>query len=419
MDCKDIKQIIPKYFKHTATDDEIKTVEEHLCTCHNCRTALGELMDKVSDSEDSQSQKSQNSHNQSSPEDRLKPGSQEKSASKAKKKQKSSSEDKTKDEGSGAEEMEYFPGVDLEAAMGKLKETPVGEEKEESDELLDEAEKEEKDVAGEQEKPLKEKPEYYTFDEEPKPESQENSQKQDEDKTEDLAEKETVPLDSADNVYNLDEDGNKPSSEKDKSFAEEDKTTGKEPKSSPEDEAKAAGGQKAESAQEEKAEQPSGDSDNLSPDALKSSLNNKEQASEQEEEKPVEEKEPPEEVRPDYVIEDEQSQPPEQNEPSPKEDKTVVPADGFEPQAKDETLEPAAESAGADEYKEPETAPEKQENIPSHPEELKPSYESKEQSTYSLDGVPIGKGKARFLEYICLIAGVAILGFFIFLLIKG
>lgn len=339
MDCKDIKQIIPKYFKHTATDDEIKTVEEHLCICHDCRTALGELMDKVSDLEDSQSQK---------------PDSQEKPESKAKKKQQGPSEDKTKEEpqDSGAEEMEYFPGVDIESAMSKLKETPVGEEKEERDELLDEVEKEEK-------------PEYYTFDEEPKPEPQEDSQKQDEDK------------------------------------------------------AKAAKDQEAESAQEEKAEQSRGGSDTLSLDALKSSLDSKEQASEQEEEKPVAEREPLDEVRPDYVIEDEQPQPSEQNEPSPKEDKAVTPADSFKPQAKDETLEPAAERAGADECKEPKTASEKQENIPSQREELKPSYDSKKRPTYSLDGVPIGKGKARSLEYICLIAGIAILGFFIFLLIKG
>ncbi len=46
MNCEDIKKIIPKYFRHQASEAEIKMVEEHLCICHNCRTDLGELMDK-------------------------------------------------------------------------------------------------------------------------------------------------------------------------------------------------------------------------------------------------------------------------------------------------------------------------------------------------------------------------------------
>ena len=51
MDCNKIKEVIPRYFNHTASEEEIKTVEEHLCICHDCRTALGELMDKITDSE--------------------------------------------------------------------------------------------------------------------------------------------------------------------------------------------------------------------------------------------------------------------------------------------------------------------------------------------------------------------------------
>lgn len=47
MDCEEIKSVIPKYFNHTASEDEIKTVEEHLCVCHDCRSTLGELMDKL------------------------------------------------------------------------------------------------------------------------------------------------------------------------------------------------------------------------------------------------------------------------------------------------------------------------------------------------------------------------------------
>lgn len=47
MECHEIKEIIPKYFRHTASEEEIQLVEEHLCVCHDCRTVLGELMDKV------------------------------------------------------------------------------------------------------------------------------------------------------------------------------------------------------------------------------------------------------------------------------------------------------------------------------------------------------------------------------------
>jgi len=47
MDCQEIKNIIPRYFQHTASEEEVKAVEEHLCVCHECRLALGELMDKM------------------------------------------------------------------------------------------------------------------------------------------------------------------------------------------------------------------------------------------------------------------------------------------------------------------------------------------------------------------------------------
>ena len=53
MDCEEIKKIIPRYFQHSATEEEIKKVEEHLCVCHDCRTTLGELMDKLSSPADS------------------------------------------------------------------------------------------------------------------------------------------------------------------------------------------------------------------------------------------------------------------------------------------------------------------------------------------------------------------------------
>jgi len=56
MDCEEVKKIIPRYFQHTASEEEIKKVEEHLCICHDCRTTLGELMDKLSEPESSEPQ---------------------------------------------------------------------------------------------------------------------------------------------------------------------------------------------------------------------------------------------------------------------------------------------------------------------------------------------------------------------------
>ncbi|MFH1504449.1 MAG: hypothetical protein ABIH08_03555 [Candidatus Omnitrophota bacterium] len=47
MDCQEIKKIIPRYFQHIAVEEEVKSVEEHLCVCHECRLTLGKLMDKV------------------------------------------------------------------------------------------------------------------------------------------------------------------------------------------------------------------------------------------------------------------------------------------------------------------------------------------------------------------------------------
>ncbi|MDD3297214.1 MAG: zf-HC2 domain-containing protein [Candidatus Omnitrophica bacterium] len=49
MECEEIKRIIPRYFQHTATEEEIRQVEEHLCICHDCRATLGELMDKLTE----------------------------------------------------------------------------------------------------------------------------------------------------------------------------------------------------------------------------------------------------------------------------------------------------------------------------------------------------------------------------------
>jgi len=48
MSCEEIKTIIPLYIKHTATDEDIAKVEEHLCVCETCRQYLAQLMDKPS-----------------------------------------------------------------------------------------------------------------------------------------------------------------------------------------------------------------------------------------------------------------------------------------------------------------------------------------------------------------------------------
>jgi len=46
MSCEEIKTIIPSYIKHTATDQDISKVEEHLCICDSCRQHLAQLMDR-------------------------------------------------------------------------------------------------------------------------------------------------------------------------------------------------------------------------------------------------------------------------------------------------------------------------------------------------------------------------------------
>ncbi|MCF7916975.1 MAG: zf-HC2 domain-containing protein, partial [Candidatus Omnitrophica bacterium] len=55
MTCEEIKKLLTKYVQHTADEEEIKKVEEHLCVCHDCRTSLGSLMDKLDESEEVQS----------------------------------------------------------------------------------------------------------------------------------------------------------------------------------------------------------------------------------------------------------------------------------------------------------------------------------------------------------------------------
>lgn len=45
MDCEVIKEIIPAYIDHSASEEEIKIVEEHLCVCNDCRQHLGQCME--------------------------------------------------------------------------------------------------------------------------------------------------------------------------------------------------------------------------------------------------------------------------------------------------------------------------------------------------------------------------------------
>ena len=46
MECNQIKEIIPNYINHTASEEETKIVEEHLCICNACRLNLSQAMEK-------------------------------------------------------------------------------------------------------------------------------------------------------------------------------------------------------------------------------------------------------------------------------------------------------------------------------------------------------------------------------------
>jgi len=105
MECGKVRQIIPKYFQHVASEEEIQTVEEHLCVCHDCRTALGELMDKASSAEAVVEIPSQEETTSQSPEEK--------------------------------EDIKYFPGEDLEVSMDKVEDI-LGEAELVKEDLKDE-----------------------------------------------------------------------------------------------------------------------------------------------------------------------------------------------------------------------------------------------------------------------------------------
>ena len=46
MNCEEIKTIIPAYITHTALEEEVARVEEHLCICNECRKFLSQVLDK-------------------------------------------------------------------------------------------------------------------------------------------------------------------------------------------------------------------------------------------------------------------------------------------------------------------------------------------------------------------------------------
>lgn len=147
MECAEIKKIIPQYFQHTASEEEIQAVEEHLCVCHDCRTILGELMDKASSGEEAaetpspeQPQEKVEENTKKRPEGvPPKAGEEEISAPEAKEVEANQPEQVPRSE--GKEDRKYFPGEGLEASMDKVDEIlggvgPVkGESEEEPQEL--------------------------------------------------------------------------------------------------------------------------------------------------------------------------------------------------------------------------------------------------------------------------------------------
>lgn len=136
MECDEIKKIIPQYFQHTASEEEIQAVEEHLCVCHDCRTLLGELMDKASSGEEAVEAPSQEK-----PQEEVEEKKEEEIPAPSDKKQ----------------DKEYFPGENLEVSMDKVDEIlgkaepakgESGEEPQELKPILEDKEEEKTDKEG-------------------------------------------------------------------------------------------------------------------------------------------------------------------------------------------------------------------------------------------------------------------------------
>jgi len=144
MECSKIKEVIPKYFNHTASEEEIKTVEEHLCVCHDCRTALGELMDKTTDSEQPADKGNLDQEMQ------IIPGNMPETPLGEEVKTTTSENLESK-----SEDIEYFPGNGLEEGKDSEKNTAQGETSQADENLNQESPKmelpdEKKDISSEQ-----------------------------------------------------------------------------------------------------------------------------------------------------------------------------------------------------------------------------------------------------------------------------
>jgi hypothetical protein len=110
MDCEEIKKIIPKYFQHSASEEEIREVEEHLCICHDCRTTLGELMDKLAEPQESQPADTQKEQ----PESAISPQAREDLPGKG-----DTPIETTQPQKEEGEKIEYFPGKGFEDSTNK------------------------------------------------------------------------------------------------------------------------------------------------------------------------------------------------------------------------------------------------------------------------------------------------------------
>lgn len=144
MDCDEIKRILPKYFQHQASDDEIKMVEEHLCVCHECRATLGEIMDKLAEEEVIQPQKEEKTEelqiiSPESPEaiaqEQTQLESDEESyLTKLGKQQRDEEEEEEKEKEKSSplpekkQPMEYFPAKDIEKELTPSEKPPRKEE---------------------------------------------------------------------------------------------------------------------------------------------------------------------------------------------------------------------------------------------------------------------------------------------------
>jgi len=323
MDCNKVKEIIPKYFNHTASEEEIKAVEEHLCICHECRTALGELMDKDTGSEQPVEKEPQ------------------------------------------AEEMQIIPG--------NMPETPLGEQAETvSDNVQPSAES--KEAKSESLEPKSEDIQYFPgngFDE-PKDSEKSPSQEQ-APKNEESAKQEAAEAELPDQKDNLSPDiSGQPQ---------------QEPIQEAEEPASATNDQIKPELKEEPAE--------IDKDGLKLVTGDEQESSSEDKEKqPLvssgEEKEPSSSVASDESLKTPDTvQPAQEGKPEKTEEKNESGLDVLPP-----------EDAQADSYTSLEKAKE----------------QMREKSTSKVSG---DRKIAGLIEYICLAIGVAILGFLIYLAIKG